>query len=120
VPDDPAPDFCKWCGAGEIVGEVGRVPDPVRVAHARSCPLRGPAGQMPPRVPVPAWTDPEVHRGAAGVVRAERLAAPRVPREFLVQRATELRQQGLSWPGIARELGIGQSTAWRLVNENRG
>jgi hypothetical protein len=103
-----AEQACPWCG-GESAVAIGRQPERARRAHARSCPVRGPGGEMPARLPRPQWIDPAV---AAAVVASAQAGIDRGAR------ARQLRAQGLLWRQVAAELGL-QTAAGAILLARR-
>jgi DNA invertase Pin-like site-specific DNA recombinase len=53
---------------------------------------------------------------AAARAKGKRLGRPRVFAD--AQKITELRKEGLSWKKIAKRLGVGEGTGWRMAQRS--
>jgi hypothetical protein len=111
----PAPS-CPVCG-GEDCAAVGRPPPRPFTGHSRACPVRGPLGQRPRRVPRETWRPPPV----IGVPSPPELPPVAAPLPVAVKRehAIERRAQGATYPQIAAELSCSVPHAWMLANGKR-
>jgi hypothetical protein len=109
--------WCPVCYGEDGPALVGRRPSRLITGHARSCPVRGPHGERPRRVPRgEVWRPPPV---VDAVLPADAPPAPALSPAAKRERAKELRAQGLNYPQIAAEVGCSTPHAWNLANGKR-